>query len=292
VAQNEAIKLALPKTLGDYLNANKASFLSVIPRHVDGERMLRVALSCVSRSEKLQSCTLPSVLRSVMQSSILGLELDVNGEAYLVPFKGQAQLIVGYKGMIKLARQSKEIESVHSGFVIEGDEFDFDDGTEAYVRHKKRLRTAGDLQALYNKQEDPSHQAIAWYAAARMRGARYPQVKVLDQYDVEKIHRMSKSANNGPWVQHYDEMGVKTAIRAAAKTWPLSSNLSRVLAAEERTEREGTVGTDDLFPEMKGLIDAGAIEAEGGTVEKPKSGVDTLEQKLNAGKQREPGEEG
>ena len=34
------------------------------------------------------------------------------------------------------------------------------------------------------------------------------------------------------------------------------------------------------------------IEAEGGTVEKPKSGVDTLEQKLNAGKQREPGEEG
>ena len=77
-----------------------------------------------------------------MQAGELGLEVGgLLGEAYLVPFNNkvkhgnterwekQAQCIPGYKGLIKLARQSGEIESV-SARLHGVDKFSVDLGTD------------------------------------------------------------------------------------------------------------------------------------------------------------------
>src|ERR1051325_4467360 len=74
-------------TLKDLLTRYKEQIAMALPRHLTPERMIRVALTAVSRSQKLQECNPATVAGCVVQASILGLEPDgILGEAYLVPF--------------------------------------------------------------------------------------------------------------------------------------------------------------------------------------------------------------
>lgn len=66
----------------------------------------------------------------------------------LIPFKNkrkgvtEVQIIVGYKGLIDLARRSGQIESLSSRVVHERDDFDIDYGTADQIVHKPFLREA------------------------------------------------------------------------------------------------------------------------------------------------------
>jgi phage RecT family recombinase len=72
-----------------------------------------------------------------MSAACLGLEVDgVTGQAYLIPFKGRAQLVVGYKGYNTLAARSGI--TITGAVVREGDEFDYQLGSAAFVRHKPK----------------------------------------------------------------------------------------------------------------------------------------------------------
>src|SRR5260370_1375141 len=84
------------------------------------ERMIRVAVTAVSQSPKLQECSPLSICGAVMQAAVLNLEpTSVLGECFLVPFwnkkannnRGamEAQLIVGYHGKITLVAHSAEL---------------------------------------------------------------------------------------------------------------------------------------------------------------------------------------
>ena len=73
----------------------------------------------MQRTPKLLECTRESLLACIVQCAQLGLEPDgLLGQAYLIPFyngrknRYECQLIVGYKGLLKLARQSAEISSL------------------------------------------------------------------------------------------------------------------------------------------------------------------------------------
>jgi hypothetical protein len=73
-----------------------------------------------------------------MSAAVLGLEVDgVTGQAYLIPFAGKAQLVIGYKGFNTLAARSGI--TITGAVVREGDEFDYELGSNGYVRHKPLL---------------------------------------------------------------------------------------------------------------------------------------------------------
>lgn len=264
-AQKGTAIIPASQSVSAFLERNKSQILKVIPRHMDGERLLRVGISCIARSQQLQQATTESLVRGIVASAVLGLELDVNGEAYLLPFKNgglsvqmgravyEATFVPGYKGYIKLARQSKEVESIHSGIVYEGDSFDYEQGDRAFVKHKRKLRDADAGENLGIP--------IAWYAALRTRGAQYPQVHVSDRLEVAQARARSRAKDSGPWVTDFAAMGLKTCIRRAAKTWPtgLNPNLTRAMAADDRSE-EGVEGLGDLFPELDAIDVTPALE--------------------------------
>jgi recombination protein RecT len=64
----------------------------------------------VGASEALQQCTPKSIAVSALRAATLGLSVDpALGKAYLVPFKNEATLVVGYKGLIDLATRTENI---------------------------------------------------------------------------------------------------------------------------------------------------------------------------------------
>jgi recombination protein RecT len=211
-------------TIKDLLEKSKTSIAAVLPKHLTPDRLLKVALSATARTPALLACTPQSILLAVMQSAELGLEVGgLLGEAYFVPFKNSVQLIVGYRGMIKLARNSGQLKTIEARVVHANDQFEIEFGLENRLIHKPCLSgEPGDT--------------VCVYAIARYKDDAY-QVEVMTRAEIDAIRKRSQAADSGPWVTDFDEMAKKTVLRRLLKTGPLSPEVARALEHETAVEQ-------------------------------------------------------
>ena len=165
------------------LTANMTAIRSCLPKHMTPERMCRIAVQTISKSPQLQRCTPQSLVAAIVEASSLGLEIDVRGQAYLVPYNTTVTLIPGYKGLMDLAYRSGRVANIYAETVCEHDEFVCELGLAPKLTHKPNLDDRGGLRAVY--------------AVARLKDAD-PVFVVLNRKDVEKIRKASK-AKSGPW---------------------------------------------------------------------------------------------
>ena len=231
-----------PNILGELqglLTKYKAQIDMAIPEHLTSERLIRVALTAVSQSPKLQECTALSICGAVMQAGILGLEpTSVLGECFLVPFwnkkaKGgrgamEAQLIIGYHGKIKLVANTGELLGVKAAPVRKNDEFQFDDGLEPFVSHK------------YHHIPDRGP-VIGYWAGARLKSG-FTSIVFMTVRECEE-HRdkfaMTKTKDGkvfGVWVDNFEAMSLKTCIHKALKYLPKSVRAATAWNLDERAE--------------------------------------------------------
>jgi len=216
-------EVARPTTkVGEFngiLKQMKPQIQMALPRHLDVDRMLRIVLTTVQRTPKLLDCTRDSLLGCIVSCAQLGLEPDgLLGHAYLLPFFNsrrnitECQLIVGYKGLRKLAMQSGEVSSISARVVHEKDEFEYEYGLGEKLRH------------IPSDADDPGKLIYA-YAIFRMKDGGH-HFDVMTVREINRIRDRSKSyqANKGssPWTTDYDEMAKKTVFRRASKMAPAS----------------------------------------------------------------------
>lgn len=262
----KALQKTDPKidTMRDLLIRAKPKFLDVLPRHLDADKIVRMALFAVTQSSYLLACTPQSILTSVMRACALGLDVGgVTGHAYLVPFKNTAQLVVGYKGYIELATRSGRVASVEARAVYQGDDFEYELGLTPILKHRPKV--------VDPKPENLTHA----YAIARLRdgGALF---EVLNRAQVEGRRLRSAAVKAGrptPWQTDYEAMARKTPVRALASYLPQSPELAGALELDRRAD-EG----DDTPLGFSDVID---VLPEVPVDEKPKT-VDALTDKLKA----------
>lgn len=229
-AQNKPANPA--NTIAHYLKKMGPEIEKALPKHMDPERMARIALTTIRTNPKLLEASVPSLLGAVMQAAQLGLEPGLIGHCYLVPFKngktGQTdvQFIIGYKGMIDLARRSGQIQNIYAHVVYEKDEFEYELGLEPKLKHKPSM-------------EADRGQMIGVYAVAHFKDGGY-QFEFMPKEEIEKRRRRSKAANNGPWVTDYEEMAKKTVIRHMWKYLPISVEIQQAAAQDETYRRDVT----------------------------------------------------
>lgn len=235
------------KTIRDLLIKSKDQIQMALPRHMTAERMLRIALTAIQRTPKLLECHPITLVGAIIQAAQLGLEPDgVAGHAYLVPFwnknknRFEAQFIPGYRGLIDLSRRSQEVVGIEARVVHAKDKFKFSFGLNPVLEHEPSILP------------DPGI-PIYFYAVARLKGG-LTQFDVMTATDVDKIRARSKAKDSGPWVTDYEEMGKKTVIRRLSKLLPVSIELHRAVALDEKAE----LG----IPQDLGLL---ADESETGT---------------------------
>jgi recombination protein RecT len=211
------------KTIRDLLEKQKRQIALALPSHLSPDRLLRVVMTSIQRTPKLLECDQRSLLSAVFQAAQLGLEPDgALGLAYLLPYGKECQLIVGYKGLVALARRSGEISTIYARVVHERDEFSFEYGLSEQLRHVPSL------------EDDPGAMTHV-YAVAKLKDGGV-QYEVMSRREVEGIKVRSKSSKYGPWVTDYEEMAKKTVIRRLSKMLPASVELSRAVANDERAE--------------------------------------------------------
>lgn len=242
VATGQVTKTEKPKDLAHLLATPgvQAQLKAALPRHMTAERMARIATTEMRKVPKLGQCDPMSFLGAVIQCAQLGLEPgNALGHAYILPFdkrekvggqwktvRTEAQVIIGYRGMIDLARRSGQIVSIDARAVYEGDKFECLLGLDARIDHVPDWQNPN--------RADPSKLRFV-YAVAKLKDGGI-QFDVMSRAEVEGIRARSKSADNGPWVTDFAAMAVKTVVRRLFKFLPVSIEMQTAVGLDEMAE--------------------------------------------------------
>jgi recombination protein RecT len=249
MADNRQLQTASPASnIAQVLTKMGPQLAAALPRHLTPERMIRVVLTEVRKNPKLAECDRNSFLGAVVQAAQLGLEPGLLGEAYLIPYGRECQLVPGYKGLLKLARQSGNIVSISARAVHEKDEFRYSYGLHEELHHVPTMDV------------DPGPITYV-YAVARFKDGGH-QMDVMSRAQIDAIRSQSKAGRSGPWVSHYDEMAKKTVLRRLCKMLPASTELARAVALDERADvgLSQDDGIEIINPETGEVLSAPAEE--------------------------------
>lgn len=211
-------------------------------------RHLQVAFTTVNKNPALLKCSAQSIAAATAEAAQLGLVCDgVLGQAYLVPFRQQVQLQIGYRGYIALAYRTGQVERITADVIYPGDDFDYCEGSEPFLRHKRQLSAEGG---------DP----LGAYAICHLKGARYPLFRVMPIAEI-LAHRARSpywsATKKGPWETDFAAMAMKTPMRTLAK-WMPQDILQAAAARDEQRE----LGLLRPTAEILGETDEG--ETDGG----------------------------
>jgi recombination protein RecT len=231
------------------LNQKKGELAKMLPKTLSIERLLKVAQIAATTTPALAKCDVASLVGAIGQCAQMGLEPNtVLGHAYLVPFNtkrkdadGQerwvnsVQVIIGYKGLIDLARRSGQIVSIAAHEVCENDHFELVYGIEEKLNHTPAMGARGDV--------------VGFYAVAKLKDGGY-SFEFMSVHQVAEIMENTQSKGKyGPWKEHFVEMGRKTVIRRLAKYLPLSIEFQTAVA---RSTTQATAGKDQNLDTIDG----------------------------------------
>lgn len=194
-------------------------------------RFAKMLYTTISNSPQLQRCTVQSIIKAAGISASLGLDIDMRGLAWLVPYnnKGtmEATFQIGYLGLIELAYRSGKVKAISAHCVYESE------------ADNVRITRENGRYTVHHpfSYKEPSGKMIAVYATAEVEGfGSFTEVLRVDE--VEKVRKGGKAPNSPAWTQHYEAMAKKTAIRRLAKFLPksIAEDFTRAAAADEKQD--------------------------------------------------------
>ncbi len=251
-----ATREATPQdTLIELVRSRTADIAQVLPRHLSPDRMARITMTAIRRTPKLAECDRLSFLGSLFSAAAIGLEPNTPlGHAYLIPYGKECQLVIGYQGMIELARRSGQLKSIQAFAVYEADAFDFSLGLDPNLHHVPNLDHAG-----YGEPES----LVKVYAVATLEsGERVFEVltrkQVLSHRDRGGYARAKARNATTPWDTDFVEMARKTAIRAIFRWLPKSAELARAEELEQATDRGSSAVDADILEALPELESSNA----------------------------------
>ena len=211
---------------------------------ISPEILTRAAMNAALTNPAILTCTPASLRLAVLKCAQRGLLPDGDSCA-IVPYKGRAQLIMGYKGMADVIRRAIKGVSFLVDCVVDSDEFEYEitiggSSDKPFLRHK-----------LNPKRERPtSANVTAVYALAWMPNNPRPEYVVMFRSEIDHVQKTYTRSDSKAWVSEWAEQAKKTAFRRLGKYLPIRSGLLK--AGEE-------VDADDPLDDLD--APAGAADA-------------------------------
>lgn len=218
---------------------------------IDPDRFVRLLLTTVRTTPKLELATSPSLLGAAMACAQLGLEPGGPlGQAYIVPFENrkattvEATLIVGYQGYVDLMYRSDRVAGVGAHPVFEDEDFYHERGTNEHIAHRPKIDPEGPLIAAYGVVE-------------LVTGAKI--FEIVSRRKIDEARARAKT--DKIWKSDFEAMARKTALRRVQKWAPKSIELQAATVADGHSFRDVPEKLDDI----EDVIDVEAFDDEEGT---------------------------
>jgi len=206
------------------LDRMKPQMALALPKHMSADRMARLALTAFSTNRDLQNCKTDSILASLMTATQLGLEPGINGQGYLIPYKGTCTFVPGWKGLVDLVARAGRA-TVWTSAVYPGDKFDYQLGDEPFCRHKP---------------EDGEGQFTHVYAIGRVRDAQMPVIEVWTRGKVQKHLTQYNKVGGRHYAMtnesNFEMYARKVALLQVLKYMPSSIELANAITVSHAAE--------------------------------------------------------
>ncbi len=223
-------------SLKDWYKNNLRKIINLCGDEATANKLVVTAANCVAKNPKLIEADFNSFQRCLLMSAELGLFPGALQECAYVPLKNgrtgriEVNFWPQYQGLVKLAYSSGFVKSVNCGVVYERDFFDFEKGTNTFLKH---------IPFLGDRKERGARKCV--YACVLTSFNEW-QIEVLSIDFIEGIKKRSPAARapDSPWNtgdDNYDAMARKTALRQALKYVPKSSKLADVIDIDKVSDR-------------------------------------------------------
>lgn len=206
-----------PQTLAAALTTMGPEIQRALPKHMSGDRIARITLTEVRKNPKLADCDPGSFFGALLTAAALGLEPGINGECYLVPYKGKCELIVGYQGVAKLFWQHPLAKRLTAEYVCENDHFKFSKGLAMTLEHEPATTNRGKI--------------VGYYAIAELSTGAL----AFDYFTADQIKALRGGAvgTSGGVADPERWMERKTALKQVLKLMPKSVELTQAVQVDE-----------------------------------------------------------
>lgn len=220
-----------PKSFLELVEVMKPEIARALPRHLNADRMCRIATTEYRKNPQLGECNITSVFGAIITLSQLGLEPGVLGQAYLIPYKGACTAVPGWQGLADLVSRAGRA-SVWTGAVFSGDTFEYELGTNPHIRHIPQ-----------ETDDAPGPELLTHvYAVGRIKGAEQPIIEVWSRSKVEKHrNRFNKVGARHYSFQHFEMYGRKVALLQVIKYMPKSVEMQTAVDLEAAAEAGVTI---------------------------------------------------
>lgn len=214
-------------------------------------------ISIANGNKELRKADPMTVVGAAMVAATLQLPVvPTIGLAYIVPYKGQAQFQIGYKGLIELAERSGQFKNIIDEVVYEGQLIRRNKFTGEYV---------------FDEDAKTSNKVIGYMARFDLING-FSKTIYWSKAEIEAhALRFSQAYKNGwncPWKSDFDAMARKTVLKALfSKYAPKSIQMQSAIAFDQATVKT----TSDIATGSEPInIDAFDIEyidnPEGGEI--------------------------
>jgi recombination protein RecT len=219
-AGNDVARRNGPDDARASIRAMQDQFQLAMPKGAEAAQLVRDAMTVLSASPGLASVDRTSFLGGLMTCAQLGLRPGVLGQAWLIPFKGRAQLIVGYQGLLVLAQRSGDIASIQARMVHKADLLVVEYGLDEKLVHRPVL----------DADRGP---VVGYYCVVKTKsgGVYWEYLSQADAVTHRDRFAMAKSGGQvvGPWRDHFDAMALKTVIIRTLKLAPRDTRLQQAI---------------------------------------------------------------
>ena len=256
-------------SIKDLVRNNWDAIKDSLPDTMELRRFARLVFNSVRKTPRLAEATATSLIGSLLAASSLGLEVDTPlGEAYLLPYRRknrstgaewvEAQLIVGYQGIVKLYRQHPMAGTLSSEWIGAHDHLDYSYGTDKHLMHIPKLGDRGE--------------PIGVWASYALKDGTSDFV-VLSMAEVAELRGKGEGEKRDVAdPQHWMER--KTAIKQVLKLAPKSTHLAAALVVDEQPigQAANVAGLDAVARVVQ--VDEPNVSTIAGEIEPAPEGID------------------
>jgi recombination protein RecT len=159
-----------------------------------------------------------SFLEALLKACHLGLLPD-GKEGAIVRYANDAAFLPMVEGFVKILWNTGAVTEINHNVVCEGDDFDFQEGDDGFVTHRRSLKRAENAEVIG-----------AWCVIKLATGGKL--IEICDQVDLKKMAAVSR-AQKGPRVDWAREMHRKGPFRRVIKRMPKTPHLSDLIAQDD-----------------------------------------------------------
>jgi recombination protein RecT len=255
----------------DYVEKRMATLEDALPPTITPKRFVSVLMTALQNKPSLLTCTFPSLWNACVRAAQDGLLPD-GREGAIAPYgenkdgKRSAEIatwmpmIEGYR---KKIFEAGHVKSWEVNVVYEKDDFDYELGDNAFIRHKPYMGAG------------PSGGVVGAYSIAKLVTGETVR-EVMSAFQIKQVQEKSK-AGNGPWkdTAFFPEMCKKVVGRRHYKQLPHSESMDAMISRDDRdhglidetTPAIAAPSTRRLAPREAFDTYAGAVDGAGQVID-------------------------